>query len=800
MNKTRVFLLLTTLVIILASSMTALAQTPTVAIGSPTGGSTVDTNLLVDVSGSYTNAPVGATVLVQLFSSVPLDSRSLALDGSGNWFANDIDLSTVPKGTSGYIIAYLVASDLSTLATSSTVSVTWGFPVPTAEPTFTPSPTATFTPTSTATEIFTATPTATGTQVGTATTTPTPTMTKTPSLTPPPAATITILSPLNESIFPTGVVVSVVGTSTNLLANGLTVRALNANSDVLAEASVIPDVSGNWIANLTVNVPLGTRGKIYVFAPRPGDGFVYASARVTVTYGGPCVVRTDWFVYTVQAGDTLFRIANRVGSNINELALANCLDNTNLIYVGQPLRVPRQPAAPPTPNPTTNLRILTPLPNGTVDTSDRVNVAGTGKGIAGYSIVVRALNQAGEVLGQQVAVASAANAAGDSSWQTALFISVPPGTPGSIYAYAVSPANGAIVADELIQVTYGGASSVEPTPRPTGEAIEGAIEVIINTPVDNQTFVLANPVVNGRVVGLTDGTLVLRALDAESNVLGEASGSLTPISESESSWQFALPFDVPTGTRATIYAYVTDPLTGVVAGADAVNVVVGESNANPFVTIIDPLPYAIVPLDEPVTITGYGARLFEGTVLVRLLDDQGGVLAEAVTTVDSPNAGTGGEGQWQLTLDVNAAAGTRGSIYAFATSAQDGSVITAARRYVTFGDPSDATNFVQITTPLPGTLISADNALLIAGRADLNSGEAVTVQVFDEVGNILIEEPRPINPVDGAAYGTWDVILELQNLQPGTRLRVNAFTTSSFDGSILSSDSVQLTYAEAGGG
>ncbi len=793
MNKTRVFLLLTLFMIVLASSATAFAQTPAISIGSPGDGTTVDTNLLVDVSGSYSSVPVDATIRVDLLAGGLVGQRILAQDGSGSWFANDVDLSAVPKGTPGTIVAYVVAADTSILATSNVVSVTWGFPVPTAEPTFTPSPTATFTATST--DTFTATPTTTATQAFTAT----PTATWTPSTTPPPTATITILSPTAESIFPTGVVIPVMGTSTNLLANGLTVRALNANSDVLAEALVLPDVSGNWIANLTVNVPVGTRGKIYAFATRPSDGLIYASTRVNVTYGGPCLVRTDWFVYVVQPGDTLFRVASRVGSSINELALANCLDNTNLIMVGQQLRVPRQPAPPPTAN-LTNLRILTPLLNATVDTSARLNVAGTGRGIAGYSIVVRALNQAGEVLGQQVAVASGANAAGDSSWQTALFISVAPGTPGSIYAYAVAPSTGAIVTDDLINITYGGATAAEPTPRPTGEAITGDVEVVINVPVDNQTFVLANPIVNGRVIGLAEGSIVLRALDAESNVLAETTGELTPINENESSWQFGLPFDVPPGTRVTIYAYVTDPLTGIVVGADAANVVTGESNTNPFVTIIDPLPYAILPLDAPLTITGYGARLFEGTVLVRLLDDQGGVLAEAATTVNSPDAGTGGEGEWQITLDVNAAAGTRGSIYAFATSAQDGSVITAARRFVTFGDPSAATNFVQITTPLPGTIITPDNALLIAGRADLNSGETVTIQIFDEVGNILIEEPRPLSPVDGAAYGTWDVILELQNLQPGTRIRVNAFTTSAFDGSILSSDSVQLSYSEAGGG
>jgi hypothetical protein len=292
----------------------------------------------------------------------------------------------------------------------------------------------------------------------------------------------------------------------------------------------------------------------------------------------------------------------------------------------------------------------------------------------------------------------------------------------------------------------------------------------------------------------------VRVLDTDGGVLAEQTNTLTPINEAESSWQLSIPLDVPLGARATIFAYVPDPLTGSIMGADAVNVVVGESTAAPVVTIIDPLPYAIVPVDEPVTITGFGARLFEGTVLVRLLDDGGGVLGETVTTIDSPNAGTGGEGAWTVTLEVNAAAGTRGAIFAFATSAQDGSVVASARRHVTFGDPSTASNFVQITTPLSGTIVTGDNALLIAGRADLNSGDSVMVQVFDETGSVLTEDPRPITPVPNTNYGTWEVILQLQNLQPETQVRINAFTTSAFDGSILASDSVPLIYGEARGG
>lgn len=796
MNRNRLISLIMLIIVVSVIGAGAVSAQAAISITLPTNSTVVDTNQLVDVAGTYANLPVDGNIFVQFRTSpgdVIVGDRVLTLDGAGNWFANDMSFNiagSVPYGTPGTIIAYARAADNSVLATSNVVSVTWGSLPPTSPPTTIPTNTPTATPTATLVPpTNTPTPTATATTGASAT----PTATRTPSLTPPPPATITITSPINNTIFPTNVLVSVSGVSSNILANGLTVRALNANNDVLSQATVVPGAGGNWIVNLQVSVPTGTRGFIYAFATRPGDGLVYASNVIAVTYGGPCVIRTDWQTYVVQPGDTLFRIANRVGSTVNDLALANCLDNTNAIFAGQQLRVPRLPVPPVTPD-TRSLVILAPQGNSVVDTSQRVAVIGGGRGIGGYTIVVRALNPLGEVLAQQVAVANA-----DSGWTVALFISTPTGTRGTLYAYAVIPSTGAVVADYLVNVTFGAQPAATPTPAPIQptpsqptQPIEGAVEVILNTPAENQTFVLANPLVNGRVIGVAEGTINLRALDAEGNVLAEAASPLTRVNANESSWQFPLPFDAPAGARVTIFAYVSDPLLGGIAGSDAVNVVVGESTNAPVVTLRDPLPYAIVPLDAPLTIRGYGARLFEGTVVVRVLDDEGGVLAETATIIDSPNAGTGGEGEWAVTLDVNVAAGTRGSVYAFATSAQDGSIVAAARRYVTFGDPSSASNFVQITTPLPGTLISPQTALLIAGRA--NQGGSLTVQIFDELGNVLIEEPRPISAVQGTNYGTWEVILELQNLQAGTRLRVNAFTTSTFDGSILASDSVALTY------
>lgn len=67
----------------------------------------------------------------------------------------------------------------------------------------------------------------------------------------------------------------------------------------------------------------------------------------------PCARRNAWPTVTVAAGDTLFRIAQRVGSTVDELVTANCLADRNRLSVGQTLHVPRLPPTPTTtPSPT----------------------------------------------------------------------------------------------------------------------------------------------------------------------------------------------------------------------------------------------------------------------------------------------------------------------------------------------------------------------------------------------------------------------------------------------------------------
>ena len=398
-------------------------QQATLTITIPANGTVVDRSVPVIISGTSTGLANGTTIQVQGYvSNGPL----LVAQGvgqtnnAGNWSATlNFNLAVNP-GAGGYVTASAIVNN-SPIAVSNTVNVTWG--------------SGTIKP------------------------------------------FVRINSPQQGAIVGVnGAPVQVYGSAGNVTQNNVTVRALDPFGNVLAQQSAQVDGQGNWQAlSLFVNVQPGTPGTLYAFGSNPQNGAVVGSTRIGVTFGGQCFLRTDWPVLVVKTGDTLLRIAQRVGSTITELAYGNCLYNADLVYVGQQFRVPRLPVTPPPQQVT--LRIIAPIENATLDTNQPIIVTGAGMGISGNNIVVRALDGSGNLLAQQTVIGGNALINGESQWQVNLNVQVAGGTRGAIYAFAQSPATGQILADSLADVTFGAPIIVTPVP--------GQKQLIITQPITN---------------------------------------------------------------------------------------------------------------------------------------------------------------------------------------------------------------------------------------------------------------------------------------------------------------------------
>ena len=92
-----------------------------------------------------------------------------------------------------------------------------------------------------------------------------------------------------------------------------------------------------------------------------------------------CVPPDDWGIHVVQAGNTLYSLANRYGTYVDILMRVNCL-NTHTIFIGQRLYVPGSAASPTGPasqatDPLSPTRM--PQPGATTSPSTAMSAAAT---------------------------------------------------------------------------------------------------------------------------------------------------------------------------------------------------------------------------------------------------------------------------------------------------------------------------------------------------------------------------------------------------------------------------------------
>lgn len=113
-------------------------------------------------------------------------------------------------------------------------------------------------------------------------------------------------------------------------------------------------------------------------AANPGLGWWVYAGQVLYIPSGPVAAPAIGCTYVVQQGDTLGKIAGRLGIGVGDILAVNPqIHNASVIYAGQVINLPAGVSAPPAPPPVYNPPpakpcscIPTPVPNSSCDCSD----------------------------------------------------------------------------------------------------------------------------------------------------------------------------------------------------------------------------------------------------------------------------------------------------------------------------------------------------------------------------------------------------------------------------------------------
>jgi len=107
-------------------------------------------------------------------------------------------------------------------------------------------------------------------------------------------------------------------------------------------------ISGGGVAQAVGAAELAPTAEAAAMEPATGDAVSAASGDLAnpapPSTPPPCVPPSDWGVYLVEPGNTLFSLARRYGTDVETLMQVNCL-SANTIFVGQRLYVPGMAAA-----------------------------------------------------------------------------------------------------------------------------------------------------------------------------------------------------------------------------------------------------------------------------------------------------------------------------------------------------------------------------------------------------------------------------------------------------------------------
>jgi len=200
-----------------------------------------------------------------------------------------------------------------------------------------------------------------------------------------------------------------------------------------------------------------------------------------------------------------------------------------------------------------------------VDIAKPVRVQGKGMGLPEGNLVVEALDWQGHVLDRKPATLQGRDVGtgGEGTWSVELEIEVEPGTAGRIWAYAESPKDGSVMAEDLVEVSLG-----------STKAVESYIK--IEEPTQGAALEIDKPVlIRGTGAGLPESNVVVQALDAQGNVLDQQPVTLQGpdiATGGEGSWSVEL--EVPASGRVPGYiaAFSASPKQRELIASDHVDV------------------------------------------------------------------------------------------------------------------------------------------------------------------------------------------------------------------------------------
>lgn len=210
-----------------------------------------------------------------------------------------------------------------------------------------------------------------------------------------------------------------------------------------------------------------------------------------------------------------------------------------------------------------------------------------------------------------------------------------------------------------------------------------------------------------------------------------------------------------------------------------------------FITIIDPVQGAVLPVPEVITIRGDAGGLFENNVVVQALDAQGNVLAQQPTTVIS--AEQGGQGPWSVDLVVPVKPGMIGLIFAFSPSPEDGTIMASASTEVTYGEALESGSEIAIQQPVEGSKVDTTRPVTVRGIGRGLFENNVVVEALDANGVVLVQQATTMSTEEVGGAGAWTIDLNIpgKGEAPGM---IRAFSPSPTDGSAMAESSVAVTY------